>query len=80
MNEKQRKVFLKAFNDLLVGMGATKAEKHSKVNVFGLEFYTYGYHLMTKYGPLTAYIDVEDNSFNILTKFLNCDLLPGNIR
>lgn len=79
MNNKQRKILTKAWHNLMIGMGAHVPEKYSKVNIFGLEFYTYGYDLMTKYGPLTAYLDVEDDSFNILTKYLNCDLLPDNI-
>ena len=79
MNNKQRKILSEAFHNLLVGMGAKVSEKYSKVSIFGLEFHTYGYDLMTKYGPLTAYLDVEDDSFNILTKYLDPDQLPGNI-
>lgn len=79
MNNKQRKILTEAWHKLMIGLGAKVSEKHSKVTVFGLEFYTYGYDLMTKYGPLTAYLDVEDDSFNILTKYLDTDKLPGNI-
>lgn len=79
MNNKQRKILKDAWHNLMIGLGAKVSEKHSKVTVFGLEFYTYGYDLMTRYGPLTAYLDVEDDSFNILTRYLNPDLLPNNV-